>query len=122
MFRAAYRAPSSLKETSGFLGDTNHLSIPFAGGTQLLVDLHILTEMATYFGNPLIRVAATLGGNGASSYTQVTDAVVPLLALDAMLLLQSSKGEDCHQRTLRIDECVQPVNNVQKVKGETDDR
>jgi CO/xanthine dehydrogenase FAD-binding subunit len=156
MVQTAYVAPSSLRETLRFLEDTDHQSVPLAGGTQLLVDLRndasqpgllvdlrhlemlkhirlrahsleigglvtlaqverdelilqhvpLLAEMAKYFGNPLIRAAASLGGNIASSHTQVTDAVVPLLALDAKLLLQSSKGEDYQQRTLSIDEFV----------------
>lgn len=55
-----------------------------------LIQKHVplLTEMARSFGSPLIRASATLGGNIAS-LTPVADAVVPLLALDATLLLQS---------------------------------
>jgi CO/xanthine dehydrogenase FAD-binding subunit len=156
MIQAAYVAPSSLEEALRFLDDTNHPSMPIAGGTQLLVDLRndtsraallvdlrhldmlkqirlrthsieigglvtlaqvaceerilqyapLLAEMAKYFGNPLIRAAATIGGNIASSHSQVTDAIVPLLALDAKLLLQSSKAEGYQQRTLGIDEYV----------------
>lgn len=64
----------------------------------------LLAEMAKHFGNPLIRAAATLGGNVAASHTQVTDAAVPLLVLGAKLLLQSSKGTNCQQRALSIDE------------------
>jgi len=48
----------------------------------------LLAEMAKSFGNPLVKVSATLGGNIAS-LVPVADAVVPLLALDANLLLQS---------------------------------
>lgn len=73
----------------------------------------LLVEMAKCFGNPLIRVAATLGGNIASSHKQVADAVVPLLALDALLLLESWKGDGgCRRRTLTLDEYVRqgPVN------------
>ena len=157
MFQTAYTAPSSLKETLTLLDDINHLSIPLAGGTQFLVDLHnaatkpallvdlrhldmlkhvrfrahsleigamvtmaqverqelilqhapLLAEMAKHFGNPLIRAAATLGGNVAASNTQVTDAVVPLLVLGAKLLMQSGKGTSSQQRALSIDEYLQ---------------
>jgi CO/xanthine dehydrogenase FAD-binding subunit len=48
----------------------------------------LLTHMASSLGNPLIRIAATLGGNIASARTTITDAAVPLVALDAELVLQ----------------------------------
>ena len=104
MFQTAYATPSSLNETLALLDDTNHLSMPLAAGTQLLVDLRhvdmlkhvrlrthsleigamvtmaqverkelilqhapLLAEIAKHFGNPLIRAAATLGGNVAAS-------------------------------------------------------
>lgn len=48
----------------------------------------LLAQMAVSLGNPLIRNAATLGGNIASARALNTDAAVPLLALDAQLVLQ----------------------------------
>ena len=64
-----------------------------------LIQRHVplLTEMARLFGNPLIRTSATLGGNIAT-FAPVADAVVPLLALDATLLLQGAHNSRRHQR------------------------
>lgn len=47
----------------------------------------LLAHMAGSLGNPLIRRVATLGGNIATARASITDAVVPLLALDAQLVL-----------------------------------
>jgi CO/xanthine dehydrogenase FAD-binding subunit len=54
-------------------------------------EVPVLAEMAKRFGNPLVRSAATVGGNLASA-SPLADAVVPLLALDAKLQLQASDG------------------------------
>lgn len=74
-----------------------------------IIQRHIplLAEMARTMGNPLIRAAATLGGNIAASHTTITDAAGPLIALDAVLLLQNSKP-DAHasQRTMSVAEYV----------------
>jgi aerobic carbon-monoxide dehydrogenase medium subunit len=59
-------------------------------------ELPLLTEMSRSFATPLVRSSATLGGNivmGAST----ADAVVPLLALNATLALQTSGGRIWHQ-------------------------
>jgi CO/xanthine dehydrogenase FAD-binding subunit len=54
-------------------------------------EVPVLAEMAKRFGNPLVRSAATVGGNLALVSPRA-DTVVPLLALDAKLQLQASDG------------------------------
>lgn len=70
--------------------------------SEAIIQQHIplLAQMARSLGNPLVRRAATLGGNIASARTTITDAVVPLLALDAQLILQV--GAPATQRTVSV--------------------
>jgi CO/xanthine dehydrogenase FAD-binding subunit len=63
----------------------------------------LLCSMASLFGNPLIRSAATLGGNIASARVGIADAVVPLCALNATLVLQHAHAE---QRTVNIADYI----------------
>jgi aerobic carbon-monoxide dehydrogenase medium subunit len=58
--------------------------------------LPLLTEMSRSFATPLVRSSATLGGN-IVSLTPVADAVVPLLALNATLALQTFNGKKWSQ-------------------------
>ncbi len=65
----------------------------------------LLAQMAASLGNPLIRNAATLGGNIISARTMIADAVVPLIALDARLVLyRSASATQAEQRTLNVAE------------------
>ena len=76
---------------------------------DLIIQRHIplLTEMARTMGNPLIRAAATLGGNIAASHSIITDAIGPLIALDAVLVLQNSQSDtQASQRTMSVAEYV----------------
>jgi aerobic carbon-monoxide dehydrogenase medium subunit len=85
--------------------------------TNPLIWRHVplLTEMARQFGNLLVRAAATLGGNIAS-LTPVADAVVPLLALDASLLLQSvDNGKRRQQIASYITEHRQEKRHVHEL-------
>jgi CO/xanthine dehydrogenase FAD-binding subunit len=69
--------------------------------------LPLLAEVARTLGNPLVRAAATLGGNVAASHTLIADAVGPLIALDALLVLQNDRaGALASQRTLSVAEYV----------------
>lgn len=67
----------------------------------------LLTEMAKSFGNPLIRRSATLGGNIATARVMAADAVVPLCALDATLVLQKERAHSSMlRRAMRIAEYI----------------
>jgi len=75
----------------------------------------LLCAMASLFGNPLIRSAATLGGNIAAARTGVADAVVPLYALNATLILQHAYAE---QRTVPIaDYMLQEPDPCELITG-----
>jgi len=74
-----------------------------------IIQRHIplLAEMARTLGNPLARAAATLGGNIAASHALIVDAVGPLIALDAVLILQNGRSAaPASQRTLSVAEYV----------------
>jgi carbon-monoxide dehydrogenase medium subunit len=59
--------------------------------------LPLLIKMSKSFANPLVRTSATLGGNVAS-FASPADAVVPLLALDARLSLQTPGGKKWNEQ------------------------
>jgi carbon-monoxide dehydrogenase medium subunit len=61
-------------------------------GHSLVSGLPVLRKAAASIGSPQIRNAATAGGNLANA-SPAADLAVPLLALDARVLLRSSSGE-----------------------------
>jgi CO/xanthine dehydrogenase FAD-binding subunit len=158
MSRFRYVSPPTLQDALQTLNATNHLVMPLAGGTRILVALHqetiqpellvdlrhlnelkqieytthsvkigalvtlaqieqhpliqqhvpLLAEMAKSFAHPHVRAAATLGGNIATATTMITDAIVPLLTLDASLVLHNSRHDtDMQQRSLSIADYIQ---------------
>jgi CO/xanthine dehydrogenase FAD-binding subunit len=74
----------------------------------------ILSQAASQLGNPLVRNRATIGGNLANA-SPAADTAVPLLALEAMLVIERNGGK---RREIPIDQFFTGSNRTVLKKGE----
>lgn len=74
----------------------------------------ILSQAANQLGNPLVRNRATIGGNLADA-SPAADTAVPLLALEAMVVIERDGGK---RRQISIDQFFIGTNRTVSKKGE----
>jgi CO/xanthine dehydrogenase FAD-binding subunit len=81
VIQTAYVAPSSWEEALTLLDDTNHLSMPLAGGTQLLViDARIAVGAIALISLRATRAETSLLGEALPLRETVIDRCVETLA------------------------------------------
>jgi carbon-monoxide dehydrogenase medium subunit len=74
----------------------------------------ILSQAANQLGNPLVRNRATIGGNLADA-SPAADTAVPLLALEAMVVIEADGGK---RRQISVDQLFTGPNRTVLKKGE----
>ena len=85
-----------------------------AASTLLHKKAPILCEAARHLGNPLVRNRATLGGNLAKA-SPAADMAVPLLALEAVLVVQ---GAGVRKRRIPLEQFLLGPNQNALRAGE----